>query len=110
VDDIRKPLVQNAASPSQTRAAKKKEKRIAEVDLNRLRVVLSTRDGRRWYWDKMAFCGMWLKRLPKDHATDSYNLALRNIGLQLFEEVNELGPEVFMQMQREYREDAEKGM
>jgi hypothetical protein len=110
VEDAQKPLVQNAASPSQTRAAKKREKRSSERELQRLRVVLSTREGRRWYWEKMAFCGMWLKRLPKDPQLDAYALGVRNIGLELFEEVNMLGPDVFLQMQKEHREDVEKGM
>lgn len=109
MDDLQKPLVQNAASARQTKDAKKREKRIGERELNRLRVVLSTREGRRWYWDKMAFCGIWLKRIPQNPALDAYSLGLRNIGLELLEELNELGPDVFATMQREYREDAEKG-
>lgn len=109
MDDLKKPLVQNAASASQTRDAKKREKRIGERELERLRAVLSTRDGRRWYWEKMAFCGIFLKHIPKDPYLTAYNEGLRNMGLQLLEELNELGPDVFTQMQREYREDAEKG-
>ena len=110
MDDFQKPLVQNAASARQTKDAKKKEKRIGERETNRLRVVLSTRDGRLWFWDKMAFCGIWLKRIPANPSLDAYNLGLRNIGLTMLEELNELGPEVFALMAKEYREDAEKGM
>lgn len=109
MDDITKPLVQNAASPSQTRAAKKRAKRISEIELERLRVVLSTRDGRRWYWDHMARLGIFLKLIPKDPYLTAYEQGRRNTGLDLLEAVHELGPEVFMTMQKEYREDAEKG-
>ncbi len=109
MDDVTKPLVQNAASPSQTRAAKKRAKRISEIELNRLRAVLSTRDGRRWVWDHMAALGIFLKWIPKDPYLTAYEQGRRNTGLAVLEAVNELGPEVFLQMQKEYREDAERG-
>lgn len=109
MSDEQKPLVQNAASVKQTRNAKKREKRFGQLQEERLRAVLSTRQGRRWYWDRMGYCGVFLKHIPHDSQSTAHFLGMRNVGLDMLEELNQLEPEVFLQMSKEAREDRERG-
>ena len=110
MSDEQKPLVQNASSPKQVRAARKKERRLDQRAEKRLRVLLSTPEGRRWYWERMGKCGVFLKYIPQDAALTACFIGMRNVGLDLLEDLNALEPEVFLLMSKEAREDRERGL
>lgn len=110
MSDEQKPLVQNASSRKQTRAAGKREKRNTERELEELRVILSTRQGRKWWWRKMGDFRVFHQTFHKDPYQTAFNEGIRSAGLDLLFDVNSLAPEIYMLMVKEDREDAERGM
>jgi len=103
-----KPLVSNAASSKQTRAAGKKAKRNAEWEREEIRTILSTRQGRKWFWRKMVAFKIFSQVFSDNPYKTAFNDGLRCAGLDLLHDVNAVG--MLDQMQKEAAEDAERGV
>lgn len=72
-------------------------KQIRERDLNDIRKVLKEPEGRRLLWRVMSEAETFLASV-----TDK-----RIIGLMLFNDIMKVAPEVFLQMQRDYKSEME---
>lgn len=97
-------LVRNAADPEQVAQAKEKIESINDRRLNDIREVLSTRRGRRFYWELLEFCGIF-KTSNSDQFQIFFNEGMRNVGLKLLADVNEASPEAYLLMLRESKEE-----
>lgn len=105
-DDYRRQsgaLQSNAADPRQVSAAGKVEDRRRERELNDLRIVLSTTEGRRVFWRLLEFCGV--HRSVKDHSGSItyYNAGLQDTGHFIEAEIVAADEELLFKMQREAR-------
>ena len=74
-----------------------RSKQLRERDLNDIRKVLVLPEGRRLLWRIMSDAETFLAS-----STDK-----RIIGLMLFNDIMKVAPEVFLQMQREYKSEQE---
>lgn len=103
-------IVQNAADPRQVQAAGKKVKLRDRMAQDEIRAVMSTRDGRRWIWKKLDWCHVFLPTFRQDPYQSAYSEGARLVGLELLKDVNSLGPEPYLLMQKESIEDKERGL
>lgn len=71
------------------------EKQLKERDLSDLKRVLEKPEGRRLLWRIMSKAETFGTR-----ATEK-----REIGLMLFKEIMDIAPEIYLQMQREYKSE-----
>lgn len=76
-------FVDNAANPKQVEEAKKKEHNLSSQELEDLRVVLSTVEGRRYMLGLLQRCRIYKESFTGNSHT-FYNEGKRNIGLKLF--------------------------
>jgi hypothetical protein len=100
-----KPFVKNAADESQVKGAEGKGKRKREQELEDIRSVLATRQGRRFFWRTLIMCHVFETSFTGNSQT-FFNEGERNIGLKLFADLNESDPEAYLKMLRESKGDA----
>lgn len=98
-----RPLVQNAADPRQVAHAGRKEKQARERELEDLRLILLTAEGRRFLWRVLGYC-----RFATDVWDPSsrihFNAGLQNVGHWVLAEITAADEEAFYLMMRENRD------
>lgn len=99
-----KPVVKNAADKNQVKEAEGKVKRTRERELNDVRMVLSTLQGRRFVWRYLSECGVFRTSFTGNSQT-FFNEGERNIGLKILADVNEAAPEAYLTMMNESKGD-----
>jgi hypothetical protein len=104
MENTEKPLVTNAADESQVKAAVQKLRRRRQQELNDVRAVLSTREGRRMFWRYLDFCGVYRTSFQGQFQT-FFNEGQRNVGLVLLSDVNEADPKAHALMLEEDRKE-----
>ena len=82
------------------------EARQKDDDIN---FVLSTVQGRRFYWDLMGYCGM-LEEPFTGNNTTFYNCGRGSVGRKMFADLCRLNPAAYLQMIQEVKyEETKKG-
>lgn len=69
--------------------------------------VLSSIQGRRFYWKLMKRCGIFQTSFTGNNTT-FFNEGMRNVGLELLKDVNELSPEAYLKMIQESKLEESK--
>lgn len=95
-----KPFVRNAASKKQVDTAEIKERSARERELNEMRAVLSTPEGRRFLWRLLGRCKTF-SSIYESSARIHYNSGQQDIGFQLLQEIDAADPEMFFKMRNE---------
>lgn len=95
-----KPFVRNAASKKQVETADMKERSARERELNDMRVVLSTVEGRRWLWRLLGKCKTF-ESIYESSARIHYNSGQQDIGFRIIQEIDVADPEMFFKMRNE---------
>lgn len=93
-------LVKNAASEKQVGEAVKSELRAEDREIEDLRLVMQTKEGRRAVWSILSSCRMHAEILPGSEMTGFY-LGQRSLGLNLVIKINEAGKEFYPMMATE---------
>lgn len=91
---------------SQEQRAKRKRDR----DINDLRVIIATVEGRRFLWRLLSEGKIFVDGYvhgDKGYGT-TYSAGRRSVGLWSLAEIMEAKPEAFMQMQREHASEAKR--
>lgn len=99
-----KPTQKNAADEDQVKLAGDREKLGRDRDLEDLRFVLSSRQGRRFYWRYMAVCGVFTQSFTGNSET-FFKEGKRAIGLRLLEDLNDAAPEAYVLMLGESKDE-----
>ncbi len=94
------PLVKNAASKKQVEEAGGKERRMRERELNEMRMILSTPEGRSFIWRLMGRCKTF-NSVWESSAKIHYNSGQQDIGFYLLAEIDQADPEMFFKMRNE---------
>ena len=97
----KEPLVKNAADEDQVRESGKRVKRLQERQLEDVAWVLSTQQGRRFFWRYIQNTGTGKTSLDPSRDRTCFNEGERNIGLQLIADAKQVGLEVYQLMERE---------
>lgn len=99
----KKSLVKNASDLKQLKEAKSKEERLQLQLENDLKTVLSTVEGRRFYWNLLCDCGIFKESFTGNSHT-FYNEGKRSVGLLHLANVNDICPEAYTLMLKESKE------
>jgi hypothetical protein len=98
-----KPYVQNAADESQVKDAAGKSKRASDREIEDLRYVLTSAQGRRFLWRLMGHCkvnaSVW-----EPSAKIHYNSGQQDVGHYLMAEVVRAGEDFLFQMMKEAKQ------
>lgn len=92
-------MQKNAADEQQISNAKQKEKLGRERELNDLKFLLSSEQGRRFVWRYLELCGVFKSSFTGSSET-FFLEGQRNIGLKLLADVMEADPESYIKMQK----------
>jgi hypothetical protein len=103
MENNKKALVGNASSEKQIKDAVSKEKLQKLKAENALRFVFSTKEGRKFYWDLMGYCGIFTESADNSGSWTYYKEGKRSIGLKLLADLHELDPNVYSQMINEQK-------
>lgn len=101
---MNQPLVNNAADEEQTGRAKYKEKHKRERELNDVRWVLSTPQGRRFYWRYLEDCGVFKSSFVGQFQT-FFLEGQRNVALKLLADLNDADPNAYVTMLNESKKE-----
>lgn len=100
-----KQAVKNTADREQVNAAALNEKVTQERDLNDLRIIMNTKEGRRFMWRLLSEARIFTTRYSENSLRMAYLEGNANFGLMLMADIDAACPEQFDTMRREQRED-----
>jgi len=95
----------NAADATEVQGARDREKRRAMRERDDLKQILETKSGRRFIWRKLEECGVFRTSMT-GNSTTFFNEGMRNVGLKLLAEVNEVRPQAYVEMLTEAKDDS----
>lgn len=101
-------LVGNAADEEQVAEAQEKELRGRELELEDLRFVLGTPQGRRMIWRYLSRCGVYQTSFSENTNTTYFREGERNIGLVIHAEALEASSDLFLKMMQEAESEKNK--
>lgn len=93
----------NASDAEQLKKAQKKEEILQRQEEDDLVALLSTKSGRRFYWNLMCECGIFRLSMTGNSQT-FFNEGERSVGLKLLAYVNNYAPEAYPLMLKESKE------
>jgi hypothetical protein len=93
---------------SKEKEKKKREELRRNRELSDIRKVLSTAEGRRWYWRVMSTAGAFHTPFTGDNNLTNHNCGKQIVGFFLLDELLEATPATLVQMQREAKSEAKK--
>lgn len=102
-----KPIVTNAANEGQVNQAESKVKFERNQQLDDIRTVISTVQGRRFLWRLLGFCKTF-ETVWENSARIHYNAGKQDVGHYLLAEINDAGQEAFFTMMREQTKETKK--
>ena len=92
-----KSAVMNAADPEQVKKAGKKDQRTRDRQLDDMRGVMSSLEGRRFMWRWLSECGVFKSSFTGNSQT-FFLEGQRNIGLMMLTDINESDPTSYVTM------------
>lgn len=78
------------------------QKRARQKDINDVRAILKTPEGRRYLRKLLGKCGIFRSSFTPNSNLTAFNEGKRDIGLEVLIEINEADGSAFAQMQNEY--------
>jgi len=97
------------AGQERTAATKAEEERLLrEKELNDLRWVMSTKQGRRFMWRLLSGAGLYRPSFNTDPVVMAFNEGTRNGGLVQLNDIMEACPDRYTEMLTEQKEAKEK--
>lgn len=78
-----KPLVSNAGDEAQVKAADKEIKERQRTENEDVKWVLSSKEGRRFYWQLMGYCHVFGQTFTGEALVSAHNEGKRVVGLRL---------------------------
>jgi hypothetical protein len=104
MDQQQRPLVQNAANEKQLKTAEVRGRLARDRELNEMRAILATKEGRRWVWRLMGRCKVF-SSVYEQSARIHYNSGQQDIGHYIMAEVMEADPDKFILMGQEHQQE-----
>lgn len=77
------------------------EKRERDRKRNDLKWVVSTPQGRRFYWELMSECKPFTERFTESANLTNYSKGIRSVGLNMFHDLLDADPSAFTKMRDE---------
>lgn len=96
-------LVGNAADKQQVSKGKQKEKIQRTMQLNEVRSIMATKEGRSFFHRYLVKAGVFEQSFTGDNNWTNFNEGKRSIGNMLLAEITEASPEHYLKMMQENR-------
>lgn len=100
-----KPQVKNAADEQQVKSAVLKNKLGREREIDDIRFLLSTEQGRRFYWRYLSVCGIYQQSADNSGSWTYFKEGQRSIGLILMNDLMEADTEAYVKMIKESKKE-----
>ncbi|TSA28590.1 hypothetical protein D4R71_00360 [bacterium] len=78
------------------------QRRVRQKEIDDVRKILKTPEGRRDYWRRMGKCGILRSSFTPNSNQTAFNEGKREIGLDILIDINEADCSAFARMQNEY--------
>lgn len=91
----------SASNEGQIRAANDRAKKDSDVEATIIRVLMANPEGRRWVWNQLAFCRVFIADEGTDPGRMAFDKGLRNYGLKLLKATTTHAPELYITMTKE---------
>lgn len=98
---------QNIGEEAQVKANEEKREHALLRSREDLRTVLSTRQGRRFFWNLIGFCGLLRSSMHHNGSQTYFNEGMRSVGLHLWREMESANADAYLVMLKESKEDTE---
>ena len=85
-----------------------RDNRKKERELNDIRVIISTPEGRRFLWKIISEAGVFRTSFSLDENQMAYQEGRRSIGLNILYDLLDASPSTYMQMQNEYASEMKR--
>jgi len=95
-----KALVKNAANEEQVKSAEGKQKRKRDYELDDIKYILASPQGRRFFWKYLDFCGVFRTSFTGNSQT-FYLEGQRNVGLKMLADLNDADPMAYIKIMNE---------
>jgi hypothetical protein len=95
-----KSFTKNAADEQRVEEAAKRERRVRERELNDIRAILSTKEGRRFAWRLMGHCKVF-QSVWESSARIHYSSGQQDVGHFVMAEIVAADQNAFLQMMKE---------
>ena len=93
-------MVKNAASEKQVASANQKEKFKRSEEIQDMRFVMNTIQGRRFVWRLMGHCKSF-QSIYEQSARIHYNSGKQDVGFYIMRETQDADPDLWLKMQQE---------
>ena len=100
-----KAFVQNTANPEQVKEASQRERHGRIRDLQDLRAVLSTANGRRFLWRLLGMCKVYAGGFTDNPNYSMYRDGRRDVGFELLNDINEADENGYLNLVMEAKKD-----
>lgn len=98
------PLVSNASSPKQVERAQSKQKDQARQQMDDIRTLLETAEGRRFLWRLLGHCRVF-ESVFEPNSRMAYNSGMQDVGHFVLGEIMKARPEAYILMMQEHQEE-----
>jgi len=89
--------VSNAADPAKVKNSERKAKDARKQEIEDVRFILSSAQGRRFFWRYLGECGLFQSSFTGNSET-FFREGQRNVGLKLMADLNESDPKMYSVM------------
>lgn len=103
-------IQKNVADENEVKRAKSKEKLARDSELNDIRYLLQSQQGRRFLWRLMGFCGLHEDPSHQRGDMTHQNIGRGNVARFLLAEIVEANDEAYLQMMREAKQGEMKNV
>lgn len=101
-------MIKNAASRTQIKEAGRKQRFSREQELEDVKFILGSLQGRRFVWRYLEECGVFKTSFTGTSQT-FFLEGERNVGLRLLADINEAQPEAYVTMMKENKQEINNG-
>lgn len=92
----------NASDKKQVNNARKKVARERRDELDYVKAIMSTKQGRKWMYDMIVACKVFHNPVVQGDPYATYhNIGGQNLGKKLIQDINDAAPEEYVAMMRE---------
>ena len=104
MDSNEKPVITNAASGKQLRAARKTIRQRKRQEKTDLLFVLDSPEGRRLIWRYLSFCGVNETPFAENANLMAFKCGMQNVGQRILADLVKNSPDAYLLMMQEHKE------
>lgn len=91
----------DAADEHKVKAKAKREERLERKNSDEMRLILSTKEGRRFLWQLVGECGVFQCLFDGNGSRTFFKEGERNVGLKILTRIMDASPDSYVVMSRE---------